>query len=70
MSVREDIKILLAKENITLTELAKEISIKTNKKITMDGLSQKLRRSSMKYDEVKLLVESIGYKIEFVKEKN
>jgi hypothetical protein len=69
MSVREDIKILLTKENITLTELAKEISIKTNKKITMDSLSQKLRRSSMKYDEVKLLVESIGYKIEFVKEK-
>ena len=68
MSVREDIKILLAKENLTLTELAKEYSIKVNKKITMDSLSQKLRRSSMKYDEVKLLVESIGYKIEFIKD--
>jgi hypothetical protein len=68
MSVREDIKILLAKENITLTELAKELSNLTNKTVTLDSLSQKLRRSTMKYDEVKLIAKSLGYKIKFEKE--
>jgi len=67
MSVREDIKILLARENITLTELAKEASTKWQKKFTVNSLSQKLSRSSMKYDEVKELAEAIGYKIKFEK---
>ncbi len=67
MSVREDIKILLARENITLTELAKEASIKWQKKFTVNSLSQKLARSSMKYDEVKELVEALGYQIKFEK---
>lgn len=69
MSIREEIKILLAKENITLTELAKEASIKWRKKFTVNSLSQKLLRGSIKYEEVKELVESLGYKIKFEKEK-
>lgn len=67
MSVREEIKMLLAKENITLTELAQEVSAKTNKKITVYSLSQKLLRGSIKYEEVRELVESLGYKIKFEK---
>ncbi len=65
MSIREDIKSLLAKENITLTELAKEISTKTNKKITVYSLSQKLLRDSMKYNDVKEILDCLGYEIEF-----
>lgn len=34
----------------------------------MDGLSQKLRRGSIRYNELKQIVKAIGYKIEFIKE--
>lgn len=68
MSVREDIKMLLAKENVTMTELAKDASEKLGKKFTVNSLSQKLLRDSMKYSEVKQLVETLGYKIKFEKE--
>ena len=67
MSIREDLKSLLAKENITLTELAEEASAKTKKKITVYSLSQKLLRDSMKYNEVKDLLDCLGYEINFKK---
>ncbi len=67
MSVREDIKILLIQERMTLTELAEELAAKTGKKYTLQGLSQKLQRSSMKYDEVKEIAKTLGYKLKFEK---
>lgn len=68
MSVREDIKILLVKECTTLTAIAKKLSDKLDKNVTVDGLSQKLRKGSMRYDDVKLIAEILGYKIKFEKE--
>lgn len=67
MSVREDLKILLVKEQMTLTELAKEAENISGKKYTVYGLSQKLVNSSMKYDEMKFLAEVLGYDIKFEK---
>lgn len=66
--VREDIKILLVKENTTLTAVAKTLSTKLDKNVTVDGLSQKLRKGSMRYDEVKLIANILGYTIKFEKE--
>jgi len=68
MSVKEDIKVLLASEGITITELAKMLSIKTGQNIPMKSISQKLSRKSLKYDEVKLIAEVLGYKVKFEKE--
>lgn len=70
MSVREDLKILLVKEKMTLTELAKEAELQSGKKYTVHSLSQKLVNSSMKYDEMKFLAEILGYKIKFEKTEN
>lgn len=67
MSVREDLKILLVKEKMTLTELAKEAEFRSGKKYTVHSLSQKLVNSTMKYDEMKFLAEILGYKIKFEK---
>ncbi len=67
MGVREDLKILLVKEKLTLTELAREASAKSGKKYTVHSLSQKLVNSSMKYDELKFLAEILGYRIIFEK---
>lgn len=67
MSVREDLKILLVKEKMTLTELAKEAQKVSGRKYTVHMLSQKLVNSSMKYDELKFLAEVLGYRIKFEK---
>ncbi len=67
MGVREDLKILLVKEKMTLTELAKEAEIQSGKKFTVHTLSQKLVNSSMKYDELKFLANILGYRIVFEK---
>jgi len=69
MPSKEDVKILLAKENVTLTELAKKLSVKLNKTCTVAGLSRKLAIDSLKYTEFKNIAEILGYKIELVKEK-
>ena len=67
MSVSEDLKILLLKEKMTITELAALASQKSGKSHTVFGISQKLARSSMKYDELKFLAEILGYRINFEK---
>ena len=67
MGVSEDLKILLLKEKTTITELAALASEKSGKSYTVFGISQKLARSSMKYDEVKFLAGVLGYRIKFEK---
>ena len=67
MSVSEDLKILLLKEKMTITELAALASQKSGKSYTVFGISQKLARSSMKYDELKFLAEILCYRINFEK---
>lgn len=67
MSVSEDLKILLVKEKMTITELAKLSTEKSGKSYTVFGISQKLARSSVKYDEMKFFAEVLGYKIKFEK---
>ncbi len=67
MSAAEDLKILLIKEKMTITELAKIASEKSGKPYTVYGISQKLNRNSIKYDELKFLAKAIGYEIRFQK---
>lgn len=69
MSVNEDFRILLIKENLTITEFAKLASEKSGKKYTVFGICQKLARNSIKYDEMKFFAEILGYNLKFEKEK-
>lgn len=63
MEIREDIRILMVKENLTLAKLAKMLGGKT----TADGLSKKLRNGTMKYNEAMKIINLLGYDIEFKK---
>ena len=67
MSVRETIKMLLVKENMTLTELAGLVNSELGKPYTIDGLSRKLQRQTMKYNEAEMLINLLGYDINLVK---
>jgi len=68
MSIREDIKMLLAKKAITMTEVAKKLSTKENN-ITVQSLSKKLSKKTIKFEEVREILDVLGYDIEY-KERN
>jgi len=69
MSVRTDIKTLLAENDISITKLAKMISEKTGKHYSQSNISQKLMRNTLKYEEAKLIGELLGYELKFIRIK-
>ncbi len=67
MTVREDVKQLLAKEAKTMTWLASKMSEMTNKKYTMKSISDKLARRTLQYEEFLVILKALNYEIEFRK---
>lgn len=67
MSIREDIKMLLAQKAITMTKLA-ELLTEKGKKTSVKSLSNKLAKKTIKFEEVREILDIIGFKIEY-KEK-
>jgi hypothetical protein len=67
MNTRENVKSILALENLTLTEISKEMTKRTGKNYSMHNLSQKLSRKTIKFEEVILIMEILDYKIKFEK---
>lgn len=63
MSVREFVKILLAKECTSLTQLAKLASENSNKKYTLDGLSHKMSKGTLDFNDVEFFAKLLGYEI-------
>lgn len=67
MSVKEDVKMLLAKEAYTMTKLAEEMTKLSNKKYTMKSISDKLARKTMQYEEFMMILKILDYTIKFEK---
>ena len=61
MDIRNDIKYILSKEAITLTELARLMSQKTGKKYTINSISGKLIRESITLKEALQVFDIVGY---------
>ncbi len=68
MKAIQDVKMLAAKKNISLTYIAQYLSQKLNKKYTLNNLSNKLHSDTIKYSEMKLIAEALGCELIF-KEK-
>lgn len=68
MSVREDIKAILAQENWTLSDVAEEMTKITGKNYSGPNLSQKMSRKTLKYEEARLIGKIVGYNLCFRKE--
>ncbi len=67
MGIREDIKMLLAKRAMTMTELATQLST-DEEKVTVQSISKKLSKKTIKFEEVRKILDVLGYEIEY-KEK-
>ena len=65
MGVNKDLRILLLNEAKTIKQLSEMANKISDKKYTADGISQKLNKGTMKYDEVQFLAGVLGYEIEF-----
>mgnify|MGYP003571531962 CR=1 FL=1 len=70
MSVRTDIKTILAENDISITKLAQLMTDKTNKYYSQSNISQKLMRNTLKYEEAKIIGQLLGYDLKFVRTKS
>ena len=69
MSSKEEIKILIVKECLTVEKLANLLKEKTGKHYTQQSLQHKISLSSLRYDEMEAIANILGYKIKIEKEK-
>ena len=67
MSVREDVKLLLAKEAVTMKSIAEKMKDRSGYPYNLKVLSDKLARKTLKYEEFKLITDILGYDIELKK---
>ena len=69
MSIKDEIKSLLAREAMTMTEVAAKIYNTENKRVAMSSLSQKLKNETIRFREVREIADILGYDIKFEKRK-
>ena len=67
---KNQVKMLMAREGVKLKDLAFKLTETTGKKYTPDGLSHKLARGRLTYDEMILISDLLGYEVSFTKIKN
>lgn len=63
MSARETVKIMLLKRCMTITKLADRMTEFTGHKYTRQAISSRLSRNSLRYDEVEIIADILGFKI-------
>lgn len=68
MPAREELKILLVKENMTIAKVAQILSTELDRNISADNLSQRLRKGTFRYNEMEIIAKKLGYRIVFEKE--
>lgn len=63
MDTKQQIKHLLLMSDMTMTELCKRMSQRLNKPYTIYNISGKLNRNTIKYNEIKILYDILGYEL-------
>ena len=63
------VKSILAREGLSLTDLAALITEKCNRSEIPQTISQKLKRGTIKYVEMQEIADLLGYDIEWNKRK-
>ncbi len=64
MRLISELKEILYKKGKTMTWLAEQLSIKLEKKYSLANLSNKIRRESISYKDLKLIAKIVDYKLE------
>lgn len=69
MDTKQQIKHLLLLNNITMTELCKKMSERINQPYSIHNISGKLKRDTIKYSEMKTILDILGYEF-VIRKKN
>lgn len=71
MNVKNEIKSYLAADGITMTELIDRLNkvLPADKQTSVQNLSNKLSRGSLRYEEAQQIANVIGKRIEWTDEK-
>lgn len=67
LNAKELVKLILTKECLTQKELVNMLNEKCDKKYTQDGLSRKLSKGTITFNEVMTIADILGYQIELKK---
>lgn len=67
MDIRDEIKSLIAKNGTTLKKVCEQMSEKKGKQIIANNITNKLRRNTVKFQEIQDILGVLGYHIEFVR---
>ena len=66
-NVGNEIKAKIIESGWTITDVASKLSNKYKKTYSSQNLSNKLRRQTIQYKEVKEIADIIGYEIKWIK---
>lgn len=69
MAIITELKKVLLDVNVSLTELAENLSKRLNKPYSMQNLSNKLRKETITHREMLLIADILGYDLKFVRKK-
>ncbi|MCM1010428.1 MAG: hypothetical protein NC390_06090 [Fusobacterium sp.] len=67
MNIGNEIKKLTVDNGVTITHLAKCISAKKGKPYSVQNLSTKLRKGTVNFNELNIILEELGYDLKFEK---
>jgi len=67
MSSKEELRILIMREALTVKKLADLLKEKTGKAYTQSSLQNKISLSSLNYDEMEVIADLLGYEIKIQK---
>ena len=67
MSSKEELRILIMREALTVKKLANLLEKKTGKHYTQRSLQNKISLSSLNYDEMETIADLLGYEIKIQK---
>ncbi len=69
MDIRNELKSLIAKNGTTLKKVCDTLTQTTGKSYIGNNITNKLRRKTIKFEEVQEILDVLDYHIEFVRNK-
>ena len=65
MDIRNELKSIIAKNGTTLKKVCEKLTETTGNKYIGNNITNKLRRKTIKFEEVQEMLDVLGYHIEF-----
>lgn len=69
MDVKSEIKSIIAKKASTLKDVCADLSEIKGENISPNNITNKLRRKTIKFEEVQDILNILGYRIEFIEKE-